>query len=129
MGAPTFSNGLTRGMTEMVVSVVTGIIFQTILDASKLLPETVLGGWAAIFIYLLTVLGVLELLETLLKSEYWNDEYLVGYMGGVILSAIIVKAAGLVPDITLLLLVAVLMVSFAYRLDRRRVRLERWERW
>lgn len=125
MGAPTFWNGVSRGISEMFISVMTGMAYYIILDVLKLLPDTTIGAWMAFLIYLLMVAGVLELWETFLKSKYWTDEYLIGYVVGVAGSAFVISHMGLAPDMMLLLLAIVLMLSFLSRLDRR----IKWENW
>ena len=125
IGAPTFWDGVSRGMGEMFASVITGMMYYLILDALKLLPYTEIGEWMAFLIYLLTMVGILELLETFLKSQYWNDKYLMGYLVGILGSTMIISYVGLVPDWMLLILTGVLMLSFLHRISRRM----KWEAW
>ncbi|NJE79427.1 hypothetical protein [Thermococcus sp. GR4] len=58
MPAPTFEDGLGRGASEMILSVVFGMIYMAVLETVSLLPAEPFGKMLAFFVYLIMLMGV-----------------------------------------------------------------------
>ncbi|KPU63032.1 hypothetical protein EP1X_05640 [Thermococcus sp. EP1] len=121
MPAPTFENGLARGIIEIVTATALGFIYEILIEIGNSLPSTLAGGFK-LFVFMLILVGALQVIDTLWASEYWNRPYLVGYILGVLSGAFIVMYANLIPDWLTLLEAFVLIMLFLIRISQK----EQW---
>jgi len=102
----------------MVTATLLGFIYELFIEIGNSLPST-LAGWFKVFVLLLILGGALQVIETIMKSEYWNYPYLVGYVLGVLFGAFMFMYVNIIPDWLTQLEAIVLILLFMLRISQK----------
>lgn len=81
MPAPTFYHGVARSGKEVIGSYATAKFSEIVTQLLEDIPQI---SAFQLFIIILSIVGIVDILVLMEKSKFWNTEYSIGYLVGII---------------------------------------------
>ncbi|ASJ13373.1 hypothetical protein [Thermococcus thioreducens] len=118
MGAPTFGHGAARGYSDVVVPYFVILLLNTTGEIMKQLEPSV-ANMVGMIILMFIFIGLVDIIDTIGRSKWWNVWYTFGYIFGVFFGFYTLALMGASQDIMAIIGIMLIVVRLVEKIGRK----------